>query len=231
VSNPDIEQIFTRIYDNNDWCGDESRSGPGSSALQTQLLRPRLAGLFSRLDIRSLLDLPCGDFNWMRLMELSSVDYTGGDIVRDVVQQNVVRYACPGRRFVLMDMLRDPLPKADLILCRDCLVHFSFSDIAVAIRSMKRSGSTYLLATTFVSDVKNEDSPTGGWRPLNLGLPPFCFPDPQEVLLDGPRQDGSYPDKALGLYRLDALPRRIRGIEPAAWRILVQRLSRRQVRK
>jgi len=33
-------------------------------------------------------------------------------------------------------MIHDSVPKADLILCRDGIVHFSFADIALALRSM-----------------------------------------------------------------------------------------------
>ncbi len=171
---------------------------------RTRLLRPRLAALFGRLGIRSLLDLGCGDFNWMRLMDLASVEYIGGDVVPELVEQNLRRYTDVGRKFVVMDVLCDSLPRVDLIFCRDGLVHFSFSDIAVAMRAMIQSGSTYLLATTFTDRTINEDIPTGGWRTLNLSLPPLCFPEPLEALEDGPRPDGAYPDKALGLYRLDA---------------------------
>ena len=204
MTDPDAERIFTRIYRANEWGDAESMSGPGSTVFRTRLLRPRLAELFGRLGIRSLLDLGCGDFNWMRLVDLASVEYIGGDVVPELVQQNVRLYADAGRRFLAMDMLRDTLPRVDLILCRDGLVHFSFADIAVAMRAMKQSGSTYLLATTFTAHARNEDIPTGGWRPLNLSLPPFCFPDTLEVIGDGPRPDGTYPDKALGLYRIDA---------------------------
>ena len=207
VTDSDAERIFTRIYRANEWGDAESRSGPGSTVFRTRLLRPRLAALFGCLGIRSLLDLGCGDFNWMRLMDLASVEYIGADVVPEVVEQNLRRYADVGRKFVVMDMLREPLPRVDLIFCRDGLVHFSFSDIAVAMRAMIQSGSTYLLATTFTGHTINEDMPTGGWRPLNLSLPPFCFPEPLEILDDGPRPDGTYPDKALGLFRLDAFTR------------------------
>jgi hypothetical protein len=101
----------------------------GLDGLSHSTLRPRLAALLRRLGIQSLLDLGCGDFNWMRLVDLASVEYLGGDIVPALIQHNVRRYGAAGRRFVVMDMLRDSLPKVDLILCREGLVHFSFSDI------------------------------------------------------------------------------------------------------
>ncbi|MDP8980445.1 MAG: class I SAM-dependent methyltransferase [Acidobacteriota bacterium] len=202
---PSTQEIFTQIYLTNAWGERESVSGPGSSETRTRLLRPRLTALVRDLGVRSLLDLPCGDFNWMRFTELPGVDYIGADIVPQLVHGNLSRHAGPGRRFMQLDMLRDPLPKADLILCRDGLVHFSFRDIAIALRAMQESRSTYLLATTFTDHAANEDIATGEWRPLNLELSPFCFPPPLRVVEDGPRADGTWADKILSLYRLDDL--------------------------
>ena len=215
---PSTEEIFTRIYLTNAWGEEESVSGPGSSESRTHLLRPRLTALVRDLEIHSLLDLPCGDFNWMRFTELPSVDYIGADIVPQLVRSNASLHAGPGRQFIQLDLLRDPLPKVDLILCRDGLVHFSFSDIALALRAMQQSGSTYLLATTFTDHAGNEDIATGEWRPLNLDLPPFCFPAPLRVIADGPRPDGTWADKILALYRVADLPSgRDTIIAPAGW--------------
>ena len=66
------------------------------------------------------------------------------------------------------DITRDALPRADVILCRDCLVHFSFKDIFAAIDNFKKSQSRYLLATTFIAFSENLDVATGEWRRLNM---------------------------------------------------------------
>ena len=63
-----------------------------------------------------------------------------------------------------------------------------------------------LLVTTFQEHRCNEDIVTGGWRPLNLQKPPFSFPAPLWTIWDGSRADGTYPDKALALYRVQDLP-------------------------
>jgi len=91
------------------------------------------------------------------------------------------------------------------VLCRDALVHFSFADIAAAIRNFKRSGSLHLLTTTFIDVEQNADVETGSWRRINLERPPFSFPPPM-VQLDEkcPRAGGE--GKRLALWRLDALP-------------------------
>jgi len=41
------------------------------------------------------------------------------------------------------DITSDPLPRADVILCRDCLVHFSLADAQAAIGNFARSGSAH----------------------------------------------------------------------------------------
>src|SRR5215467_10898176 len=121
-----IEKIFTRIYVRNKWGDQESRSGQGSGKARTEALRSELSRLLKDLAVQSILDLPCGDFNWMSCVDLSSIQYIGGDIVTSLVAQNNSLHAQPGRRFERIDMLSDVSPKADLILCRDSLVHFSF---------------------------------------------------------------------------------------------------------
>jgi hypothetical protein len=38
-----------------------------------------------------LLDIPCGDFNWMKLLNLG-VDYIGADIVGELIAENRRRF-------------------------------------------------------------------------------------------------------------------------------------------
>lgn len=214
----DAERVFTRIYKRNWWDDPESRSGPGSTAARTELLRLRLSELFRELGIHSVLDIPCGDFNWMRLTDMPAAEYTGADIVPELVRENVRRYSGPGRRFIQADITRGPLPQADLVLCRDGLVHLSFSDIERALRTIQKSGSTYLLLTTFTDCRRNVDVGAGQFRSLNFMLPPFGFPRALRILADGPMLDGSYPDQALALYRVDDLPKRVEyGASAAAY--------------
>jgi hypothetical protein len=170
------------------------------------------------------LDVPCGDFNWMRLTGLPDVEYIGADVVSELVRANTLRYGNPGRKFIHIDMLRGPLPQVDLILCRDGLVHFSFSDIAGALRVVKESRSTYFLATTFTGCSRNIDVPTGDWRRLNLDLAPFCFPPALRLVPDRRFPDGPYPDKMLGLYRIHDLPDQLL---PTSMAASCQRMIRR----
>lgn len=200
--------IFRKIWTENRWGDAESRSGSGSSIRETIHLRNGLANLLERLRVRRLLDLPCGDFNWMNEVALpSEAVYVGGDIVEEIVIANQERYGCEARLFLTLDVLRDTLPTADVILCRDCLVHFSFLDISAALRNLKRSGAAYLLTTHFTGNRTNYDIPTGQWRPLNLTRPPFNFPPPLFVIDEECSElGGRYRDKRLALWMLEDLP-------------------------
>jgi hypothetical protein len=198
------EQRFTRIFRRNTWGDGDSLSGPGSNLAQTEIVRKILPSLIRELNCRSLLDIPCGDFFWMKSVGLD-VDYIGGDIVDELVNNDQRLYGGEGRRFMHLDLLQDRLPEVDLILCRDCLVHFSYEHVFQALRNIKRAGGRYLLTTTFVGREQNEDIPTGGWRPINLQCPPFDFPEPVK-LIDEQCPDDGYRDKHLGLWKTADIP-------------------------
>ena len=199
-------EIFTEKFENNLWHGDESLSGPGSSMDNTRVVRQKLPGLLRSLGVRRMLDIPCGDFFWMNHIELPVEEYIGADSVEALIVDNQRKYGRPGREFQTIDLLKDPLPRVDVIFCRDCLVHFSYSDVRRALKQMQDSGSTYLLTTTYPEKAPNVDILTGQWRPLNLQKPPFSFPAPIQMFLEeSTEQNGFCADKSLGLWVLNTL--------------------------
>jgi len=202
-----LTETFRHVYERRHWGGAESVSGEGASAGQTERLRHALPALIERLGVRTLLDLPCGDLHWMSQVRLGSVDYLGADLLPELVQANQLRHAGERRRFQVLDLTRSPLPAADLLLCRDGLVHLSFADIAAAIANIRRAPIRYLLATTFPAEAANRNITTGDWRPLNLEAPPFAFRPPLAVLNEGCTEaKGRFGDKSLGLWEVATLP-------------------------
>jgi hypothetical protein len=197
--------IFERIYAMNEWGDPESRSGPGSTRARGAQLAGPLRDLFERHAIRTLLDAPCGDFNWMRDLTNPLESYVGVDVVQALVSANHARYGDGRHRFVCADITSDPLPPADLILCRDALIHLSFADIRRALLNFTKSGSRLLLTTTFIDVERNEDIRTGGWRPLNLEHAPFNFPPPIECVEDLPAGNVA-PGKRMCLWAVESIP-------------------------
>ncbi len=200
---PTAREVFSDIHRRRAWGGCESVSGPGSGIIRTSAFRDQLPRLLEELGVRTLLDAGCGDFNWLKEVRLDLESYIGVDVVEEIVSELSRRCANEHRRFLSLDIVSDKLPQVDLILCRDCLVHLSFSQIFAALRNFKRSNSKYLLATTFTRFVDNADIVMGEWRPINLQEPPFSLPPPLK-LIDEKRGEsgGDYSDKHLGLWEL-----------------------------
>ena len=197
---PSSEEIFTEIYRNNSWADAESVSGRGSTLGRTAVIRGALPALLESVGARTLLDAPCGDFNWMRHVGLGDIKYTGADIVPELVERNRRLYKTENRDFVVADLTRDPLPQADVILCRDCLIHLSFKHMHAAIANFKRSNSRLLLTTTYPDCPANRDIETGWWRTVNLQSSPFNFPEPLRLVVED-----AEAGKCLGLWRLEQL--------------------------
>jgi hypothetical protein len=182
-SSPNV--IFSKIYQENYW-GGNSVSGMGSELQQTESLRSRLPFVLKKYSITSLLDAPCGDFGWMKHVDLSGINYIGGDIVPLLVDANRKKYSSGNRSFTVINLITDNLPKAEMLLCRDCLIHFSIKDIQIFIMNLKKSGIPLLLTTTYPNIKKNGDILTGDFRALNLRISPFHFPEPMEVISEDP---------------------------------------------
>jgi hypothetical protein len=203
----DHRTVFERIHRGQAWGSDESASGIGSTRERAAAFIPELIQVLRECDTRLLMDAPCGDCNWIAPVADSVERYVGVDVVPTLIDANNARHAAPNRTFLLADLTRDLLPEADVILCRDCLVHFSFADARRAIVRLRESGSRYLLTTTFIGDRTNLDIRTGGWRPLNLQRAPFHFPAPLRLIDEHcTHSGGGGRDKRLALWRLEDLP-------------------------
>jgi SAM-dependent methyltransferase len=198
-----MEQTFESIYESNAWGSAESPSGPGSTKDRGADFIVDLLAVLDDLRCRTLLDVPCGDFNWIRPVAERMDRYVGADIVQALVTRNQKLFGSARIRFIQLDLATDRLPVADVILSRDCLVHLSTRDIARCLENVRRSGATYFVTTTFVGPRDNEDIVTGSWRPLNLEQPPFSLSAPVCAIDERCHHTGGiYADKRLGVWRI-----------------------------
>lgn len=202
-----LQQVFTDIFHTGAWGSEESASGIGSTLEQTEVLRSVLPGLLSELEVEVFVDVPCGDWHWLRKVELPVRQYLGLDVVPEVIARDNETYGRPGVDFRVLDLTAEVPPRADLVLCRDLLVHLSDQDIKLALANLKRSGSTWLLATTFTEPRAHVDIPTGSWRPLNLTAEPWNLPEPVRLINEHCTVEGGvWLDKSLALWRLGDVP-------------------------
>jgi SAM-dependent methyltransferase len=198
----DPAQRFTTIYETHYWVDDESRSGGGSNLYATEKIRKAIPGLFLKYGVRSVLDIPCGDFFWFKEMNLDLDSYIGGDIVVPLIASVAEKYTSHNRSFRVMDVTKDMLPDCDLILVRDCFIHLSFAAVFAALRNILQSKIRYLLTTHFADAPANVDIDIGSCHAVNLCASPFNFPPAQELIDDYAK--GIMPHQ-LGLWRVDDL--------------------------
>ncbi|NBT57878.1 hypothetical protein EBT16_03740 [bacterium] len=210
-----MKEIFTNIYQNWGFGGSESRSGPGSSLDETADIRAEICKLAGSKNIRTVTDIPCGDFNWMKEIVFSFDGYTGGDIVHEIVEGNR-RYSNQIIKFIDFDLTEDKnIPESDLLIVRDLIGHLPLEKGKMVIKNILDSKCRYLLSTTWynLNDPDyhrghvNRDVPTGRWYPVCLSSDPFNLPAPEFLIEEKPFVDGyeSGNRKGLGFWDLDKI--------------------------
>jgi hypothetical protein len=173
---------FTEVYERNLWGDSQSFSGPGSR-IESAPVREALDALervIAAYGIRSIVDVPCGDFNWMPafLVNHPDIDYIGLDIVAPLIARNSAKF--PACKFAVLDLTKAIPPTADLIFCKDLFAHLIELDVFACLQNIRRSGATYFLASNNFG-YKNTELPhnKGGTnRHLDLAAPPYRLPAP-----------------------------------------------------
>ena len=170
-----------------------SPNGPGASLPLTENLREQLPGLWLTHGIKSVLDVACGDWNWMRYVDLSGIrNYYGWDVDPELITRCAQRYnemmdAHPDKHlahawFDVRNVADTSFPNVDCILARHILIHFPNDYISDIIDKMRRGHARYLLTSNFPEDT-NEflyDPTRYAWvgymeHPVNLEIPPFSL--------------------------------------------------------
>lgn len=171
----------------------ETRCGGGSTLRNTKEIRRALPALLKRLGVESLLDAPCGDFNWMAHTDISAIHYVGVDSCCDNLsaaraKESRLGFAPKSRWFLHLDILGEDLPAADAILCRDFLQHFPTRMAFAALKRLMATPSKWLMLTSHAVEENADIETVGDFRPLNLLVAPFSLPQPQFSIPDSGRE-------------------------------------------
>jgi len=126
-----------------------SVNGPGSSLGCTEPIVERLPALLHRHQLTTMLDVGCGDWNWMRHVDLTGIDYTGWDVDIAQVARNRKLFGDRARFDAENILTVEDMPRYDVILCRDVLAHLPNEHILAVLDRFRASGSRYLLASTY----------------------------------------------------------------------------------
>ncbi len=115
LSNMSMSQRFNYIKKYNLWGDMHSVSGSGSTLEQTERIRNDLPQIIKDLNIGSMLDIPCGDYFWMRHVNFNFDllnSYIGADIVDDLVVENR-KYSDKNISFKCINLVYDKIPTVD----------------------------------------------------------------------------------------------------------------------
>ena len=191
------ESIFNQIHQENYWQNGESLSGGGSTIEFTESIRAELQKWMNGKSIESIVDVPCGDFNWMSKVNLpDGCQYIGIDIVPELIARNQETFSDDTHRFELGDVIAGDLPSAEVYFCRDVFIHFPNDAIDKAIANITSTGARHLIATTFPHITKMVDTAFPTSRLHNMR---FHLGEPGELLKDF---GNGRTDKYMGVWSL-----------------------------
>jgi hypothetical protein len=196
-----LKDRFTSIYELNTWGSTESVSGSGSTLAMTESIRASLPLMIKKFKVRTIFDAPCGDFSWMKLVDLKGIKYVGGDIVAPLINHLQINYSQKSVSFIQIDLTQESFPKSDLVINRDCLFHLSYVDILRTLQNFLESGSKYFLTTSHDNRINfsNRDIRSGDSRLIDLFASPFNFPRNWHFEIPEPGE-GSLPSRKLYLW-------------------------------
>lgn len=148
-----------------------------------------------REEIKTIVDLGCGDFNVGKRISPLFKEYVGIDIVEKLMERNQSKFGSKSVSFICKDITSDELPSADMVCIRQVLQHLSNKDIQNFLNNI-RGKYKYLVVTETLHRSwrfkANRDIFSGpGVRfhrksGVVLDLPPFNLPYEEKHLLCEP---------------------------------------------
>lgn len=169
-----IEDAFTDIYKNKTWgtnSNGEGHSGGGSTLESTQIYREFLQGFLQAYQITSVVDVGCGDWEFSQWINWDGISYTGYDVVQSLVDKNQAKYGTPNIQFYHSDGSTKNIIGGDLLICKDVLQHLPNDDIFAFLSQLNKF--KFCLITNDLNSGANQNTFRGGYRSLDLTMPPF----------------------------------------------------------
>jgi len=200
------KERFQSVYDQGIWKHgnpDVPGSGSGSTVAITDRARKAIMTVVKKYKIKTIIDAPCGDLTWMRILfpafEELGVKYIGVDIVPTLIAKHNNEFA--GNEMVTfqhIDLSTQPLPQGDLVFSREALQHLNWPEVMLALHTFSVSGAKYLLTTNYDNENSNFNWVSGGDATLiNLEQAPYNVEAPLERF-----PDGTHPSCRLVLWPL-----------------------------
>lgn len=184
--------------------GEESLCGSGSWKRQAGDAREFIQDKIIEHQYESILDLGCGDWNWMEEIDFQGAQYLGIDCDEQMIQDNSRKYGSEQIRFQVGDIFSIDLPEVDLVICRDVLFHVRQELSSSLIEKLKTRNRLHFISTSFNQEKKNQEPRKycklegWGYYRINLLTEPFNL---KEKLVDT-REEKTSQGRSVNLFYL-----------------------------
>ncbi len=183
-------EVFTDIYANNRWGGEQGTFCSGTGSSTSAIVQPYvdcISAQLATLGARTLtaVDLGCGDFSVGRQLAPQCAGYIGVDIVPALIEFNHQQFGTDRISFRCLNVIEDSLPGGDICFVRQVLQHLSNDQIRAILPKLARYRWTFITEhQPSAPRLKqtNLDKPHGGDIRVQQGSgvfldrPPFDIP-------------------------------------------------------
>ena len=177
--------VFDHIYKSGLW---GKGSGGGSDPHECQLYINWLQSYIQENNIKSIVDLGCGDWQYMQILDLNNINYLGIDAAATVIDSNSINFSSQNISFKIFTSYSD-IPDADMLICKDVMQHLSNEEVFNILEILPRFNQSVItndIAYGFSAkhqllqrlrkpwtSLLNRNIKTGDYRPIDISKPPF----------------------------------------------------------
>jgi len=154
VKNKNLKELFSSVYLNNIWntdnqANDSFYSGIGSrDKYIISQYQNKIKDFFKSLKYElKVLDLGCGDFYIHSNLVGLTNDYIAIDIVPELIEYNKKKYSNLKVSFLNLDITKNNLPDANIVLIREVLQHLSNKNIINVLENIKKNNYRHIILT------------------------------------------------------------------------------------
>jgi SAM-dependent methyltransferase len=148
------QAAMAQVYEASLWGQNGSPFYSGSGSHHPAIVVPYVQAVTGFLQSfpapMTVCDLGCGDFNVGRALVPYAKHYTAVDIVPELIDYNRTHFQMPHLEFQCLDISKDPLPTANVVLIRQVLQHLCNTEVQQVIE--KLSQYQYVLLTEHVPE-------------------------------------------------------------------------------
>jgi hypothetical protein len=179
-----MEEVFTNVYEKKLWGNNNNTEYAGSSGCGSEIdynkdtYVPFLKKLITDNNIKTIVDLGCGDFKCGKLIyDDLNISYTGYDVYKKIIDYNSKNYSLPKYSFTHLDFYnnKENIINGELCILKDVIMHWSLDSIYLFLDYLIECNKfKYILICSCCNQIRhNTDIKNGDFRQLSCDYFPL----------------------------------------------------------